>query len=97
MRAHFAAAESFLVAMAALAVEYEPMSPAAAELAGGVWRSYCAAVPRARERRHLVADCLIGAHALAQADALLTRDRGFYRTQFEGLSVVDPTPTPRRR
>jgi hypothetical protein len=25
-----------------------------------------------------------------QADALLTRDRGFYRSQFEGLAVREP-------
>jgi len=38
----------------------------------------------------VVADFLIGAHALEQADRLLTRDRGFHRSAFAGLAIVDP-------
>jgi len=39
----------------------------------------------------VAADFLIGAHALRQADRLLTRDHGFYRTCFNGLRVLDPS------
>jgi hypothetical protein len=45
----------------------------------------------------VIADFLIGAHALEQADRLLTRDRGFHRRAFDGLVIVDPSADPGRR
>jgi predicted nucleic acid-binding protein len=41
-------------------------------------------------RQRVVADFLVASHAQAQADRLLTRDRGFYRTYFSDLLIVDP-------
>lgn len=75
-------------AMDRLGVEFDPIDRTVAVQAGSVWRRYrVSGGPRER----LVADFLIGAHADRRADRLLTRDRGFYRTCFRRLSVLDPT------
>ena len=65
-----------------------PMTEQAAIKAAEAWRRYRAG---GGPRYRIAADFLIGAHALAAADRLLTRDRGFYRRYFAGLRVIDPT------
>ncbi len=42
------------------------------------------------KRTRMVPDFLIGAHAMLQCDALITRDGGFYRDYFKGLKIIDP-------
>ena len=75
-------------AMNRLGVEFNPISLEAALTASRVWRVYRS---QGGQRERVVADFLIGAHALSQAERLLTRDRGFYRTYFTRLRVLDPT------
>jgi predicted nucleic acid-binding protein len=42
-------------------------------------------------RQHIMGDFLIGAHAMIQANRLITRDRGFYRSYFKALKILTPS------
>ncbi|MGH8875259.1 MAG: type II toxin-antitoxin system VapC family toxin [Acidimicrobiia bacterium] len=75
-----------------LAVGFSPLDERDALSDGEAWGRYRR---RAGQRRRLVADFLIAAHALHHADRLLTRDRGFYRSYFEDLEVLDPATLSR--
>ena len=68
-------------------IDHDPLSMDAALEAARIMRGYA----RNKGPRERVApDFLIGAHAMRQANALLTCDAGFYRHYFEGLTVVTP-------
>ena len=68
-------------------IAYSAMEPKAALRAGEMQRRYR---QRGGNRSRTVADFLIGAHAMMQCDALITRDDGFYRDYFKGLKVIVP-------
>ena len=68
-----------------LCIAYDPITPAAAYLAGQVFLRY------RREggpRTHLLPDFLIAAHASVQADRLAATDQGYLRSYFPSLVLL---------
>lgn len=76
-----------------MGMRYSPVERRAAIRAGEMQRRY-------KERRRAagltgplprtVPDFIVGAHALLQCNALITRDAGFFRDYFKGLKVIVP-------
>lgn len=94
IRAHSSAPAAFPdlpateAALSRLPVAFSEVSRSAATAAGDAWRAYRRA---GGPRERFVTDFLVGAHALEQADRLLTRDRGFQRAAFGKLTILDPS------
>jgi len=79
--------ETAMDALSALGIRYLPTTEQAAVRAGHMQRRFR---DRGGRRERVVADFLIGAHALLQCNALITRDAGFFRDYFKGLKVIVP-------
>jgi predicted nucleic acid-binding protein len=84
-------------ALEELGIEFLALEQRAAVRAGEMQRRYAdrrrAAVevtPSRQEPPRVVADFMIGAHALLQCQGLITRDAGFFRDYFKGLKVIVP-------
>jgi len=82
-----------LDALEGAGIGYSATESRSAVRAGEMRRRYkerrlAAGLPAAGPRT--VPDFLIGAHALLQCQALITRDAGFFRDYFKGLKVIVP-------
>lgn len=86
--ASFAEPKAAEAALARLRIDFSALDSLTSLAVGQRWRAYRKA-DGSRER--VIADFLIGGHALTNADRLLTRDRGFYRRYFKQLRVLDPS------
>ena len=79
--------ETAMDTLTSLGLRYLAVSESAAVRAGHMQRRFR---DRGGRRERVVADFLIGAHALLQCQALITRDAGFFRDYFKGLKVIVP-------
>ena len=70
-----------------IGIEYSAMTLDAALKAAACWYAFR---KKNKVRDRIVADFLIGGHALILCDRLLTRDSGFYRDYFKRLKVKSP-------
>ena len=77
-----------LTALGTLSIDYSEVTQEAALEAARHWHAYRS---QGGSRQRIAPDFIVGAHALTQCDRLLTRDRGFYRSSFSGLAILDPS------
>ena len=81
----FPSRDALDTALHAIGATISPITTDIAFVAGLRWGQYRrAGGPRTR----LIADFVIGAHALATANTFLTRDRRFYSTYFPELKIA---------
>lgn len=75
-------------ALEEMGITYSSVEQKSALRAGEMQRRY-----RSRGGRHdrSIQDFLVGAHALLQCNALISRDASFFRDYFKGLKVIVPT------
>jgi predicted nucleic acid-binding protein len=75
-------------ALDGLEVTYDAVDRETALAAGIAWQRYRST---GGTRRRILPDLIIGVHAMSRAERLLTRDRGFYRTAFQELVILEPS------
>ncbi len=68
-----------------MGIEIVTLNNESAYMAGRLWKVYR---KNAATRDRIITDFLIGAFSATQTERLLTRDRGFYRTYFKDLKMV---------
>lgn len=85
---HFASPAALRAAFEAMHIELRPFAWHDLHRASESYTAYCRRSSKPRSR--MLADFLVGAHAEAHADALLTRDRGSYATYFPKVRLIEP-------
>ncbi|MFT4639642.1 MAG: putative nucleic acid-binding protein [Verrucomicrobiales bacterium] len=86
MSAHFKTEAMLDRFLAKLEISVDQLDDTATWKAGQTWLQYRKG---GGKRDRIITDFLIGAHAAHQTGRLLTRDRGFYRSYFPELKVVE--------
>ena len=73
-----------------MGIQIESLDRKSCFIASRAWIAY---LKSGGKRLRMLSDFLVAAHASNRADRLLTSDRGFFRTYFPKLEVLDPTKT----
>lgn len=68
-----------------LNISFSHLDTETAYIAGEKWRLYRES---GGKRERIIADFLIGAHAMIKAERFITRDRGFYRSYYPDLNIL---------
>jgi len=74
--------------LSSLGIHPESLDQKSCFLASRAWISY---LKSGGKKLRILPDFLVAAHASNQADLLLSRDRGFFRSHFPRLKVTDPS------
>ena len=83
----FSSLSQLVYRLETLGIEFDPLQPASAFMAGEIFRDYRR---QGGPRDHLIPDFIIGAHAMSQADCLAAHDRGYLRRYFPALRILSP-------
>jgi predicted nucleic acid-binding protein len=81
-----------LGALEEMGIAYLPVEAKSAVRAGEMQRRYRQRATLQTAADRTSRDFIVGAHALLQCSALITRDAGFFRDYFKGLKVIVPKP-----
>lgn len=75
-----------------MGVRYSAVEQRSAIRAGEMQRKYGQrrSTSSAEEPLRTIPDFIIGAHAMLQCNALVTRNEGFFRDYFKGLKLITP-------
>jgi predicted nucleic acid-binding protein len=85
---HFPSEEVLRATFHAMHLELRAFDWLDLQRAGEAYVKYCRRSRAPKQR--MLADFLVAAHAFTHADALLTRDRGYYRSYFPKLELIEP-------
>ncbi len=71
-----------------MGIRFQPGNEQVAMRAGLMYKRFRA---RGGLRERVIPDFLIGAHAMLQCTALISRDEAFFRQFFKGLRIISPS------